>query len=77
VEDELELLAGDAGVALLHFTEQALLSGEEDAFAVGVNGAAFEDDAVFGAVGERDGRLPFEQMEQFISTPGRNTRTGS
>ena len=47
----------DAGVALLDFAEQALFGGEEDAGAVGVDGAAFEDEAVLLAVGERDGGL--------------------
>ena len=37
--------------------EQALFRGEEDAGAVGVDAAAFEDEAVLGAVGERDVRL--------------------
>src|ERR1035441_3135146 len=42
VEGLLELLAGDAGVALLDFREETFLCGEEDAGAVGVDGAAFE-----------------------------------
>ena len=50
VEGALKLLFADAGVALLNFREQALLGGEEDAGAVGVDGPAFEDEAVGGAV---------------------------
>ncbi len=51
VEGLLEVLAGfvfvaEAGVALLDFGEEALFGGEEDAGAVGVDGAAFEDEAV-------------------------------
>ena len=49
-EGAFELGAGlvrraEAGVALLDFGEEALLGGEQDACAVGVDGAAFEDDA--------------------------------
>ena len=42
VKDLLQLLAADAGIALLHLAEQALFRGEQDARAVGVDGAAFE-----------------------------------
>jgi hypothetical protein len=43
VEGLLELLARDAGVALLDFGEEAFFRGDENACAVGVDGAAFED----------------------------------
>jgi len=46
VEGLLDLLARDAGVALLDLGEEALLGGEEDADSVGVDGAAFEDEAM-------------------------------
>ena len=51
VEGLLEVLAGfgfvaEAGVALLDFGEEALFGGEEEAGAVGVDAAAFEDEAV-------------------------------
>ena len=39
-------LVAEAGVALLDFTEEALFSGEEDSCAIGVDAAAFEDDAM-------------------------------
>ena len=53
-------LVAEARVALLDRGEEALFGGEEDAGAVGVDGAAFEDDAMGclvrdGADGERDG----------------------
>jgi len=48
----------EAGVALLDFGEEALFGGEEDAGAVGVDAAAFEDEAVGLAVGDFD--LGFE-----------------
>ena len=56
VEGLFEVLAGgffvtEAGVALLDLGEEAFLGGDEDACAVGVDGAAFEDEAVGGAVG--------------------------
>jgi len=59
VEGLLEVLAGfgfgaQAGVALLNFGEEALFGGEEEAGAVGVDAAAFEDEAVglgFGIFG--------------------------
>ena len=56
VEGLFEVLAGfvfvaEAGVALLDFGEEALFGGEEDACAVGVDAAAFEDEAVRLAVG--------------------------
>ncbi len=54
-EGLFELGFRDAGVALLDFGEEALFGGEEGAGAVGVDGAAFEDEAVGGAVGEGDG----------------------
>jgi hypothetical protein len=44
----------EAGVAFLNFGEEALLSGEEEAGAVGIDAAAFEDQAVgfgFGIFG--------------------------
>ncbi len=50
VEGLLDLLARDAGVALLDLGEEALLGGEEDSGSVGVDGAAFEDEAVGFAV---------------------------
>ena len=51
MEGLLEVLAGrvfvaEAGVALLDLGEEALFGGEEEACAVGVDGAAFEDEAV-------------------------------
>ncbi len=51
VEGLLEMCAGfvfvaEAGVALLDFGEEALFGGEEEAGAVGVDAAAFEDEAV-------------------------------
>ena len=63
VEGAFELGAGlfrraEAGVALLDLGEEALLGGEEDAGAVDVDGAAFEDDAAgpgFGVSGRSFG----------------------
>ncbi len=51
VEGLLEVMAGlvfgaEAGVALLDLGEEALFGGEEEACAVGVDAAAFEDEAV-------------------------------
>jgi hypothetical protein len=43
VKGLLQLRAADAGIALLYLAEQALLGGEQNARAVGVDGAAFED----------------------------------
>ena len=51
-EDALQLIAAEAGVALLDLAEQALFGGEQDAGSVGVDAAAFEDDAMRGAVGK-------------------------
>jgi len=51
VEGALQLLAADSGVALLDLREEALLSGEQNARAVGVDGAAFEDYAMGLRVG--------------------------
>ncbi len=42
VENGFQLLLAHAGVALLDFTEEAFLRGEENACAIGVNGAAFQ-----------------------------------
>ncbi len=53
-EGGFELGAGDAGVALLGFGEEALFGGDEGACAVDVDRAAFEDQAMGGAVGEED-----------------------
>ena len=50
VKRVLKLLAADPGVALLDFAEQALLRGEQNASAVGVNGAAFKNYAVLRTV---------------------------
>ena len=63
VEGPFEVLAGfgfgaEAGVALLDFGEEALFGGEEEAGAVGVDAAAFEDEAVGFAGWEFD--LGFE-----------------
>ena len=44
------IFVAEAGVALLDFGEEALFGGEEEAGAVGVDGAAFEDEAVGLAV---------------------------
>ena len=44
VECLLELLAANAGIALLHFAEQAFFGRQQDALAVGIDGAAFEDE---------------------------------
>ena len=57
IEGGFQLLTGDAGVAGLDRGEETFFGGEEGAFAVGVDGAAFEDEAVRGAVGEGDGWL--------------------
>jgi hypothetical protein len=51
VEGLFEVFAGfgfgaEAGVALLNFGEETLFGGEEEAGAVGVDAAAFEDEAV-------------------------------
>jgi len=40
-ENLLKLLTGESGVALLDLAEEALFGGEQDALAVGVDGAAF------------------------------------
>ena len=64
VKGVFELLAADAGVALLDFAEQALLRGEQNASAVGVNGAAFKHDAVLRAVLVLDEGLPGREVEQ-------------
>ena len=51
-------------VALLDIGEEALLGGEEDASAVGIDGAAFEDQPMAGSVGEReDGPEAFDGVE--------------
>ena len=52
-EDSLELLAADAGVALLDLAEQAFFGGEQDPCAVDVDGAAFEHEAALLAVRHR------------------------
>ena len=39
------MLASDTGIALLDVGEEALFGGEEGAGPVGVDGAAFEDEA--------------------------------
>lgn len=54
MEGLLDLLLRDAGVALLDLGEEALFGGEEEAFAVDVDGAAFEDEAAGLAVGAGD-----------------------
>jgi hypothetical protein len=46
VEGLFELCARDAGVALLDVREQALFGGEQQARAVDVDAAAFEDEAL-------------------------------
>ncbi len=51
MEAGFKLLLADAGVALLHFAEQALFRGEHGACAVDVDGAAFEDDAMVAVLG--------------------------
>lgn len=51
VEGLLELLAADAGIALLDFREEAFFGGEQDACAVHVDGAAFEDEAMVADCG--------------------------
>ena len=65
----LELLAADAGIALLHFAQQAFFGGEQGALAVDVDGAAFEDDAALLA-GDVDGRLPLRQAEELSGAGG-------
>ena len=40
------LFVAEAGVALLDFTEETLFGGEEDSCSVGVDAAAFEDEAM-------------------------------
>ncbi len=64
VEDLLKAFAADAGIALLHFTEQALFRREQDAVAIGVDGAAFKNDPMRRAV-EFNRRLPLSQAEKF------------
>ena len=44
-EDFFVVFARHAGIALLHFAEQAFFGGEDGAASVDVDGAAFEDDA--------------------------------
>ena len=67
VEGLLEIFTGgffvaEAGVALLDLGEEALFGGDEDACTVGVDGAAFEDEAVgFGfGISEGGDDLGFE-----------------
>ena len=43
VKDPLQLLAAHAGVALLHFAQQALLGGEQHSLAIGIDRPAFEN----------------------------------
>ncbi len=50
MQGALDLLLGDAWVALLDFGEEALFGGDENAGAVSVDGAAFEDEAMLFAV---------------------------
>ena len=70
MEGLLEVLAGfgfgaEAGVAFLNFGEEALFGGEEEAGAVGVDAAAFEDEAVGFSGGEFD--LGFELGDVVVS----------
>jgi len=69
VEGLFELGAADAGVALLHFAQQTLLGGEQDALAVGVDGTAFEDEAL-RAVLVLDGRFPRGDADSSVTRAG-------
>src|SRR5205807_3054966 len=67
VEDLFEAAArlgfiAEAGIALLDFGEQALLSGDEDSGAVDIDGATFEDNAVRLVVRKPDLRLDLRQV---------------
>ena len=57
VEGLFELLAAEAGVALLDLGEEAFFGGEQNACSVGVDGAAFEDDAVVSGFGLELGQV--------------------
>ena len=52
VEGLFELSFGDTGISLLDVGEEALFCGDNDACAVSVYAAAFENEAMLGAVGE-------------------------
>ena len=54
VEGLLQLLAADAGIALLHRAQQAFFRGEQQACAVDVDTAAFEHQIVRRAIRQRD-----------------------
>ena len=60
-----QLVAAHAGIALLHLAQQALLGGEQNTFAIGIDGAALENQAVLRAIRERDRWLPLGQAEKF------------
>jgi len=44
VKCALQLRAAHAGIALLHLAEQTLFGGEQDALAIHIDRAAFEDE---------------------------------
>ncbi len=58
VKRALKLLAAHAGIALLHFAQQALFGGEQSALAVHVNRSAFENEAVLRTVFVLDEGVP-------------------
>ena len=67
----------EAGVALLDLGEQALFGGEQDARAVGVDGAAFEDEAVRLAVGQFDLGLELGHVVEFGDVVRESGRRGA
>ena len=70
MERLLKLLAAHAGIALLHFAEQALFGGQQDALAVGVDGAAFEDEAALLTGRESTAGCHSRRFEQFGDASG-------
>ena len=70
VKGLLQLRFGDTRVALLDFAQQALFGGEQDAFAVGVDRAALQNQAMLLAVIERRGGLEQGHRVEIGNVPG-------
>ena len=70
VKNLLQLLAADAGIALLHFAQQAFLGGQQNTRAVGVNRAAFEHNAVRRAISDSTSAATPASPSSFATRPG-------
>jgi len=70
VESLLQLLTSHSRISLLDTAEKTFLRSKQHPSTVNIDTSAFEHDAMFSAVGERNRWFPFFQFQEFGSLAG-------